>query len=34
LYYGEAYGLTLESKASEWTRATIVIPVQTSGGES
>ncbi len=28
LYYGEAYGLMLESKLREWTRATIIIPTQ------
>lgn len=34
LYYGDAYGLTLESKISEWTKSTIVIPVQITGGET
>lgn len=34
LYYGEAYGLTLESRVSEWTRATIVIPEQMPGGDA
>ena len=28
LYYGDAYGLMLESKFGEWTRATIIIPTQ------
>lgn len=28
LYYGDAYGLMLESKFGEWTRATIIIPAQ------
>jgi two-component system sensor histidine kinase YesM len=34
LYYGDAYGLTLESKEKEWTKATIVIPAQMPGGDS
>ncbi len=33
LYYGEAYGLTLESRQGEGTRAIIVIPAQEMGGE-
>ena len=33
LYYGEAYGLTLESRQGEGTRAIIVIPAQELGGE-
>jgi two-component system sensor histidine kinase YesM len=33
LYYGEAYGLTLESKSGEGTRAIIIIPAQDMGGE-
>lgn len=28
LYYGDAYGLMLESKLKEWTRATIIVPTQ------
>lgn len=27
LYYGEEYGLMLESKYKEWTRATIIMPI-------
>jgi two-component system sensor histidine kinase YesM len=34
LYYGDAYGLTLESKEKEWTKVTIVIPEQMPGGDS
>lgn len=33
LYYGDAYGLMLESKFRQWTRSTIIIPVQTTEGE-
>ncbi len=28
LYYGDAYGLMLESQFGEWTRSTIIIPTQ------
>lgn len=28
LYYGENYGLTLESKQGEWSKATVIIPAQ------
>lgn len=33
LYYGEAYGLSLNSEYKHWTIATIVIPIQTTKEE-
>lgn len=33
LYYGNAYGLELESEYKKWTRATLVIPIQTTEEE-
>ncbi len=33
LFYGEAYGLRLESQWKQWTRAVLLIPIQTTQGE-
>lgn len=33
LSYGDTYGLQLESEYKKWTRATILIPIQTTQGE-
>lgn len=30
LYYGETYGLTIESVHKKWTRSTVIIPIQTT----
>lgn len=33
LYYGEAYGLTIESVHKQWTKSVVMIPIRTTEGE-